>query len=573
MALGQLRAPDRRWFNRGGGPRMRRNPPRPPKRTRPPVPQPAVVFEPYAQPKLQVGINTIAEAVKPTLGPMPRVVAVNNVMPDKAPELLDNGAAIARRIFAVPDRSEDVGAMLLRHALWQVHETVGDGTATAAILFQAIYNGGRRFIAAGGNAMLLRARLSEKARKIALALDDMSTPVRGAAQLRAVAASICHEPALARALGQAFETLGEYGQLDLRKAYGRGIAWEYVDGAYWDRGIETRSLLEGEEYGRVAMTNVAVLISDLKLEQPRRIVPLVMAAMRSGRRGLLLIANEFSDDIKAFLLANQSPAKFGVIAVRAPFSTPDEQREALDDIALMTGGTPIITAAGQTLSGLRLSDLGKARQAWASKSLFGFTAGGGDAPALRDHARRLQAQYHNAPDLESGQRLLKRLGKLMGGSVTLYTGGASESEIEYRRDLAARAAATLRAALREGVVPGAGLALLGCRRCLSADDRAGDSAARAASHILNEALAAPARVIAENAGLEGGQVIAELDRGLETLAFDARRGRVLPREQAEIYDVTSVVKSALMAALSGATQALTIHAIVHHRDPELTYTP
>ena len=537
------------------------------------MPQPALVLEPDAQPKLQIGINTIADAIKPTLGPLPRVVAVSNVLSHKTPELLDNGAAIARRIFALPDRSEDVGAMILRHSLWQVHEGVGDGTATAAVLLQAIYNGGRRFIAAGGDAMQLRARLLDEARKIALALDGMSKPIMGAEQLRAVAASICHEPALARALGHAFETLGEYGQLDLRKAYGRGIDWEYVDGAYWDRGIETRSLLEGKEYGRVAIANAAVLISDLKLEQPRQIVPLVMAAMQSGRRGLLLIANEFSDDIKAFLLANRNPAEFSVIAVRAPYSTPDEQGDALADIALMTGGTPIIAAGGQTLESLRRSDLGKARQAWASKTLFGFTSGGGDARALRDHARRLQAQYHNAPDRESGQRLLKRLGKLMGGSVTLYTGGASESEIEYRRDLAKRGAAALRAAIREGVVPGAGLALLGCRQYLNGDGCRGDLAARAATHILHEALAAPARVIAENAGLEGGQVVAELERGRGTLAFDARRGSVLPREQAKIYDVASVVKSALMTALSGATQALTVDAIVHHREPEMTYTP
>ena len=282
------------------------------------MPQPDLILEPDVQPKLQVGINTIAEAVKPTLGPLPRNVAVNNVMDHKPPELLDNGAAIARRIFELPDRLADVGAMILRHTLWQVQEEVGDGTATAAVLFEAIYTGGRRFIAAGGDAMQLRGQLQASARIIAAALDEMSEPVNGAEQLSAVAASISNEPALARALGEAFETLGEWGQLDLRKAYGRDITWEYVDGSYWERGIETRGMLESEEYGRLVIAEAAVLISDLKLEAPKQVLPLVMAAMKSGHRGLLLIADEFSDEVKTFLLANRNPGKFGVIPVRAP---------------------------------------------------------------------------------------------------------------------------------------------------------------------------------------------------------------------------------------------------------------
>ena len=536
------------------------------------MPEPALILEPDVQPRLQIGIDAIAEAVKPTLGPLPRVVAVNNVMSHKAPELLDNGAAIARRIFELPDRLADVGAMILRHSLWQVKEEVGDGAATAAVLFQAIYKGGRRFIAAGGDAMQLRGQLQASARIIAAALDEMSEPVNGADQLSAVAASVCHEPELARALGEAFASLGEWGQLDLRKAYGRGIDWEYVDGAYWERGIETRGMIEGEEYGRLVVAEAAVLISDLKLEEPKQVLPLVMAAMKSGRRGLLLIADEFSDEVKTFLLANRNPGKFGVIPVRAPFSAPDERREALEDIALLTGGAPIIMAAGQTLEGLRFSDLGTARQAWASKALFGFSSGGGDGCARRELARRLRQRYRGARDHDSRQRLLKRLGKLMGGSITLYTGGASESEIEYRREQAKRAGATLRAALAMGIVPGGGVALLRCRNELP-ETYTDDPVARAARRILRDALAAPTQVIADNAGLEGGQILAELERAPGKLAFDARCGKVMPLAQSRVYDVTSVVKTALLTAVSGATQALTIHAVVHHRNPETTYQP
>ena len=238
----------------------------------------------------------------------------------------------------------------------------------------------------------------------------------------------------------------------------------------------------------------------------------------------------------------------------------------------MTGGTPIISAAGQTLAGLRLSDLGKARQAWASKGLFGFSSGGGDPRVWRDHTRRLQSQYENAPDLASRQRALKRLGKLMGGSATLYTGGASESEIEYLREGTKRAAATLRAAIGAGVVPGAGIALMRCREHLPPVGQ-DELVARAADRILRDALSQPTRVIAANAGLEGGQILAELEREPGKLAFDARCGRVMPLAQSRVYDVASVLKSALLTAVSGATQALTIEAVVQHRNPETTYDP
>ena len=335
------------------------------------------------------------------------------------PELLDNGAAIARRIFQLPDRTADVGAMIMRHTLWQLHEAVGDGAATAALLFQSIYNGGRRFIAAGGDAMQLRDALHAASRDILAELDALSGPVVGERQIAQVAVSVCSDLELARRIGEAFALMGAHGQVDIRSAYGRGVSWRTVDGAYWERGIETRSMLAGEEFGRVAVADAAVLISDLKLDEPRRLLPMIAAVMRSGHRGLLLIADDFSDEVKAFLQANREPRKFAVIAVRTPFTTPDEQREALGDIALLTGGEAILKASGQSLSSVRMSHLGKARQAWSSKTRFGFVSGACDAVALRRHARQLITMLDHAPDVESRKQLQTRIGRLLGGSATL----------------------------------------------------------------------------------------------------------------------------------------------------------
>ncbi len=533
-----------------------------------------VVFQPTAHQGIQRGVNQIADAIRPTLGPLARTVAISQLTANKTPELLDNGGVIARRIFALPNRDADMGAMLLRHTLWRVHEQAGDGTATAAVLFQSVYNQGVRYIAAGGNAMQLRRHLERGAQGILDALDRMTLRVEGKEKLAQIAESICHDPALAKLLGEIFDIIGEYGQLDIRTGRSRQMDREYVEGMYWERGVIAREMLSGTKEHRVELQDAAILISDLKLDAPRELLPILAAVMQAKIRGMLIIASEFSDEIKSLLLANRNPEKFQAIAVKVPGSTATDQAAALEDIAALTGGTPLYRAAGHTLQNMTPGHLGLARRVWADRVYFGVVAGKGDPRALRRHITALRARHEQAQDSEQRQKLQARLGKLLGGSATLYTGGATELEIKTRKELARRIADALRGAVRDGVLPGGGVALLRCQPALKAMFNGDvDSDERAACHILSQALEAPMRTIIGNAGFDASEALAQVAQAGPGCGFDVVAGHVVDVVEAGILDVASVLKAAVSAAITGAAMALTVDVLVHHKKPAETFKP
>ena len=200
--------------------------------------KPGIAFEPDCRYNFQAGVNQLLNAIRPTLGPYPRYVAIEELSSDKnkPPEILDNGGLIARRIIEISGADADVGAMFVRQMLWRLHETVGDGTATAAVLFQTIYNEGLRYLAAGGNAMLLRRHLESGLRLILTELERLTTPVAGQKQLAQIARTVCYDPPLAEMLGEIFDIIGEYGRLELRSGRSRSLEREYFEGMYWEWG-------------------------------------------------------------------------------------------------------------------------------------------------------------------------------------------------------------------------------------------------------------------------------------------------------------------------------------------------
>ena len=523
---------------------------------------------------MQHGINQVCDAIRPTLGPMPRVIAVSQVLTHKTPELLDNGGAIARRIVQLPERSSDVGAMFIRHMLWRVHEEAGDGTATAAIVFQSIYNQGVRYLAAGGNAMRLRGFLERGMRLILNELDHMTTPVEGRRQLANVAESLCHDSELAKYLGEIFDIIGDCGQLDIRPGYGRALSSEYPDGSYWEQGVISREILGGTEYSRAELQDVHVLISDQKIESPRDLMPLLEQAMRTNVRTLLIIAQEYAEPVKDFLVANWKRGVFQAVAVKIPGSIPDDQRAFMEDMAILTGGTPIYKATGQNLMTVRLSDLGRARRVWANAIHFGIVAGKSDPLALRQHIVNLRTLEQVTQNHDQRRKLQQRLGKLRGGSATLSIGGSTNLEIEARKELAGRAAQALRGAVRSGVVPGGGVALLNCQTALQTLLAEHDDAdLRAAYHILHHALEMPLRTIVSNAGFDAGTVLAACSHHGNRYGWDVRSSKVVDMVDVGIFDVSAVVRSAVTAAITSAALALTVDVLVHHKNPEQTIQP
>ncbi|UCC62324.1 MAG: chaperonin GroEL [Anaerolineae bacterium] len=534
-----------------------------------------VVFQPTTYRSMQRGINQMVEAVRPTLGPLPRAVAIERADRGKMPELLDSGGVIVRRILELPDRDADMGAMFLRQVLWRVHEQVGDGTATTAVLFQSIYDQGVRYIVSGGNAMLLRGSLEQGLRVILDELAGMALPVEGEERLAEVAESICYDRPLAEMLGEIFDIIGEYGQCEVRSGRSRELEREYIEGMYWGGGLFSREMIADRSRLRTEMQNASVLIGDLTLEDPRQVVPVLEMAGQAGLRNLLILASKLSDGVTALLLSvSQEPEKFHAIAAKTPGATSTDQATAVEDLAVLTGGRPLVKAAGDTLGGDRLEDLGRARRAWADRNYFGIVGGKGDPRALRAHIANLRSAFSRATEAEARRKLQQRIGKLMGGSATLWVGGATETEIGARKELAKRTADALRGAVREGVVPGGGVSLLACRPALQQRlDQSTSPDERAAYRILIKAVEAPIRTILANAGYDASEVMAEIRLADRGHGFDVRSGRIVDMAQAGIWDAAAVLRAAVHGAVASAALALTTEVLIHHKEPKQEMQP
>lgn len=530
-----------------------------------------LVFQPDVSLSLRRGIDLVAEAIRPTLGPITRTVAVSQALDGKMPELLDKGGLIARRITDLPDPDADMGAMLLRQMLWQLYEDCGDGTAAAALIFQSIFRDGLRYIAAGGDAMRLRQHLLAGAQIIIDQLETMTQPIDGQAQLAQLAECVCHDPELAKRLGEIFDFIGEYGQLDVRRGHTREMLHDYMKGMYWKRGAVSRAMLRGgKELDRIVMNEAAIVLSDLDFDEPEDLLPLFSALSRAGAKSLLLIGASFSEPVINLILNNKAPEKFRVVAVKTPGSTDDERRAHLNDMAVITGAVPLYKAAGETLRSLSKSRLGQAKQVWVEREMFGLVSDRDNQQELTEHLADLLELKAAASDREAEEFLSQRIGKILGGVAILRIGDANPTRMDSRIAAAKETAKSLRRALGDGILPGGGIALFACRAALDIDCE--DRERRAANRMLSRALEEPLRAICRNAGYDGA-TIAQVQDAPSGHGIDIRSGEIGDMLAAGIIDVASVTIAALRSAVSGAAMALTIDVLLHHKNPQTSYDP
>lgn len=530
---------------------------------------PRVVYQPEAVEKMWAGIDRLVRLISPTLGPLPRIVAIEAVGSRTAkPELLDSGGTIAQRVIQLPDRGEDVGAMILRQVLDELQESEGDGTATAAVMFGVIFDRGRRYLTAGGNPIRLRRYLEEGMKLILSELDRQRLQLQGKEQLSRLARAICFDDEMAKMAGEIFDIIGAYGRLEVRRGSTLGLEREYVEGMYWNGGFRSREMANADHGLRANLENAAVLITDLDIDSPEQLVPVLQTVIDEGIRQVLLVSNTLSERAMGLLLARPNREKVFVVAVKTPGLTNTARQEAIEDLAVLTGGRALTKAAGDRLEAVRAQDFGRARRAWADSRSFGLSGGRGNPRALRQHIAGLRQMLHGANG-DDRKRLLERLGQLIGGSAILYVGGSSPTAVEARTQLAKRTAEAMRGAIREGIAPGGGTALLNCRPALRRRlaDHSADDDARAAYAILLAAVEAPFRVLAANAGFDPNRLLFELEAAGNHCVFDALTGRILNLREAGIYDSLAVVKAAVRGAVGGATLGLTAGAVVHRRNP------
>ncbi len=533
-----------------------------------------VVFQPAVGQRVQHGIHKVVAAVRPTLGPRSRGVVLKSYTHPDIPEYLDDAGLIARRIIELADRDEDIGAMLVRKAIWTVRENAGDGAALTAVLFESIYDEGLKYIASGGSAARLRTCLVRTMDVILDELTGVTTPIRGRKKLTQFAYGVCQDRELAQFLGEIFDIIGEWGQLDVRKGSGRELEREYVEGMYWESKPFSRDMLTAPDLLRVDLENPAILITNLAIEDPHQLVPLLSMVKQAGIRSLLMTAQKMSDAAIGLLRANNIPDQLQIVAVEAPFGFTPKQQGMMEDLAMLTGGRPIVEASGEGLGHLKPEDLGRVRKAWADRAFFGIVGGRGDPRAVRRHLAELRGAFARAKDPDARQAWRERIGRLTGGSATLWVGAMTEPEINLRKDLAERTAEALRGARREGVLPGGGVALLGCRPVLRRGQTAStDPDEKAAYSILLRASEEPARTIIANAGWDAAEVMAAINRAGPGSGFDVEAGEVVDMVQAGILDSAGVMRLAVISAVTTAALTLSLGAVVHRMRLRREVTP
>jgi chaperonin GroEL len=541
-------------------------PTKPPKKVKQ---TPGVVFQPQVYRSMQRGVTTLVKAIRPTLGPLPRTVLSEKIISRNAlPEMLDDGGTIARRLLQLPDREADMGAMYLRHALWRLHELAGDGTATAAVIFDAIFSQGVKYIIAGGNAMRLRHYLEQGGELIQQQLAEQKIHLQGKTRLADLATGICYDPELGHMLGEIFDIIGPFGQLEVRQGRSRALEREYIEGMYWDGAITSRSMIEDIQLGRATLENPSIFISDLEVKEPQDLLPLLEVALQGGVKSLLLIVSALPDKVVSILTAKQNREKIQVVAVKSPALHVDVRRNALEDIAILTGGRVFHQAAGDTLSAVKPEDLGKARRAWADLHHFGLSGGRGDPRQFRQHIAELRAQYQRMTEKDDRQRALKRIGGLMGGSAVLWVGANTPLEVDRRKALAQRAADAMRGAIREGVLPGGGVAWLACKPALAARAKhASNADERAAYTILLNAIETPVRTLLQNAGCNPSAILAKMVTAGPRHGYDVLRQQIVDVTESGPFDSAAVLDSVIFTAVHGAALALTVDVFVHRTTP------
>jgi chaperonin GroEL len=517
------------------------------------------------------GVERMTALLRPTLGPLARTVVIGSIGASGPPEVLDRGAIIARRTLELTDPFENMGAMLIRHLAWRMEDLVGDGSSTAAVLAHAILRNALRSVEAGGSPVRMRLGLE---RGLAVALSELRRQAReidGPADIARLLAGTIRDPGLAVQLGEAIDAAGPDGAILVDNAHGTRTSCEYLDGVRWNEGYLSTFLLRAEEIHAARLINPRILVTDHILERAEDLLPAVEACVAAGARALFVIAPDVKDSAVGLLVVNRDRGVLdAAIAVRAP-SVGEQRAQILEDLAIITGGRCICEARSDRLADVTIDDLGSARQAWATQSAFGIFGGGGSKARMRERITEARAELSRVQkgDVFTTTKIQERIGKLAGTSVIVHVGAptnAEQAELKLRVEAAIQSG---RAALRDGVVPGAGAALLACAPALRALPVDGDEYLGVAA--LTDALAEPMRAILSNAGFEASALLERARRG--DLVYDVVCRDWVDPWTTGLLDPLGVVCAALEASVSAAAAGLTTEVLIHRPDASVSLQP
>lgn len=523
-----------------------------------------------ARASLKRGVDILANAVKTTLGPKGRNVALDKKF--GAPTVTHDGVTVAKEI-ELKDPFENMGAQLLKEAATKTNDIAGDGTTTATVLAQAIVHEGLRNVAAGANPMQLKRGIDQGTAAIVEALKGMATEVSTQEQIAQVATISAADKEIGDLIAEVMEKVGKDGVITVEEGRGREYEKEYTEGMQFDRGYISSYFVTNTERMEAVLDDPLILITEKKISAISDVLPILEKAL-GVTKNFLIIAEDVDGEALATLVVNKLRGTINVLAVKAP-GFGDRRKEMLRDVAILTGGQVISEDLGRKLESTTVQDLGRARRVVATKDETTIIEGRGSEKEIQDRVSQIKTQIENTTSDFDREKLQERLAKLAGGVAVVRVGAATETELKEKKHRVEDALSATRAAVEEGFVPGGGIALLNAISALDSVKAEGD--ALTGVNILRRALQEPLRQIAANAGQDGSvvyqNVIRAVAEGKKNFGYDVISGQYVDMVQAGIIEAVKVTRSAVENAGSVAGMILTTEALVTDLPEEKSAMP
>lgn len=523
-----------------------------------------IKFNEDARAALKKGIDKLAEAVRMTLGPRGRAAVIEKGF--GAPQVTFDGVTVAKEV-ELEDKYENLGAEFIKQAAEKTNDNVGDGTTTSVVLAHAMIEEGEKEIRDKGfNVIQLAEELKKGSEVIIKGLESQRELINDNKKIKEVATLSAKDAEIGGLIATVMEKIGKEGVVTVEDSNTIGNSFELVEGMQFDRGYTSQYMVTNQERMEAVLEEPYVLVTDKKISSVQELLPILEKIVQSGKKELLIVAEEVEGEALATLIVNKLRGIFNVLAVKAP-GFGDRRKEMLQDIAIVTGGAYISEEVGKKLENIDLSDLGRAHRAVSNKDNTTIVAGKGEKKAIEDRIAQIKAQIKKVDSDFDKEKLQERLGKLAGGVAVLKVGAPTESAQKELKQRVEDAVSATRAAMEEGIVPGGGIALFNILKQLAGKNTAKENESEtAATNILMKAISAPFRAIVENSGQNYEDVVDKLKKNKgesdHWIGFNALTNKPGNLKEAGIIDPLKVTKTAFTNAVSVAANYLMMGAAI-----------
>ena len=528
-----------------------------------------IKFNIEARDQLKKGIDTLANAVKVTLGPKGRNVVIEKKF--GAPQITKDGVTVAKEI-ELADNMQNTGAQLVKEVASKTGDAAGDGTTTATVLAQAIVAEGLKNVTAGASPIDIKRGIDKAVAKVVEAIQNQAEKVGSdydkVEQVAAVSAN--NDPEIGKLIADAMRKVSKDGVITIEEAKGTDTTIGVVEGMQFDRGYLSPYFVTDTEKMECVMENPLILIYDKKISNQKDFLPILEPAVQTGRP-LLVIAEDVDSEALAMLVVNRLRSQLKICAVKAP-GFGERRKDLLEDIAILTGGVVISDEKGLTLDKTTVDMLGQAEKVTVNKDNTTIVSGAGDSEAIQARIEQIKMQMENTKSQYDMEKLQERLAKMAGGVAVLYVGAASEVEMKEKKDRVDDALRATRAAIEEGIVPGGGVAYIRAQQALEGFKGANDDETTGIE-IVKRAIEEPLRQICANAGKEGAVVVQKVREGKADFGYNARTDVFENLHAAGVVDPAKVTRVALENAASIAGMFLTTECVISEKKEDLPPMP